>query len=81
MKQPDTAALIRRLLKVTKTSQRTLAQRLGVTESYVSQLMSGKSNPTVRTLARIGEVTGRPLRITLAPPTLSEQERMLCLAT
>ena len=42
-----------------------LAQRLGVSRSYVSQLLGGKPNMTVRTLVRVAHVLDQRVQIEL----------------
>ena len=44
-----------------------LARRLGVSRARVSELMSGRQNPTIGTLMKIAEIMGCYLRIELAP--------------
>ena len=47
----DTAVAIDKALEIAGLSQKDLAQRLGKTEGYVSQVLSGGANLTLRTLA------------------------------
>lgn len=44
-------------------SQREVADRLGVSEARISQILDASGNPTVKTLARLADVLGRELRI------------------
>jgi transcriptional regulator with XRE-family HTH domain len=46
------------LLANTNTSQREFAERVGVSQARISQILCADSNPTVRTMARIGYVMG-----------------------
>ena len=46
----DTAMALNRALKISGCTQRELADRLGRTEGYVSQVLSGGGNVTLRTL-------------------------------
>jgi transcriptional regulator with XRE-family HTH domain len=47
-------------------SQRQLANLVGVTEGRISQILGAESNPTVKTLAKIGHALGRRLCVTFA---------------
>lgn len=45
------------------TTQRELAERVGVSQARISQILCADSNPTVRTMARIGYAMGRRMVI------------------
>jgi len=47
-----------------------LARRLGLSRARVSELFSGRQNPTVSTLMKVAEALGCYLRIELAPLAL-----------
>lgn len=51
------------LLRAAGVSQRELARRMDVSDARVSQILSGKANPTVRSLARLADVLGFTMRI------------------
>lgn len=57
------AIAVASMLDTTSTTQRTLADRTGVSEARISQVLRADSNPTVRTMARIGHAMGRRLVI------------------
>jgi len=58
------------LLERCAVSQRELANRIGVTEGRVSQILAANSNPTVRTVARLAHAMGRRLQVEfVAQPT------------
>ena len=59
------AIVIAQCLERCGMSQRELAQRLGISEGRVSQILSAESNPTVKTLARIGRALGCRLQLEL----------------
>ena len=59
----QTALAVADLLATTNLSQRALAERVGVTEARISQILRADSNPTVRTIARIGHVLGHRIAI------------------
>lgn len=43
-------------------SQTQLAEQVGVTQSYISQICAGKKVPTIATLTRIGGALGMPIQ-------------------
>lgn len=45
----------------TNTSQKALAEQVGVTQSYISQICAGKKTPTIMTLEKMGECLDIPL--------------------
>ena len=70
------AITIAQLLEDCDVSQRELAQRLGITEGRVSQILAAESNPTMKTLARIGHVLGRRLELSFVQPHSAEQPEL-----
>ena len=59
------AIVIAQCLERCGMSQRELAQRLGISEGRISQILSAESNPTVKTLARVGRALGCRLQLEL----------------
>ena len=59
----QTAVAVADLLASNNTTQRELAERLGISEARISQVLCADSNPTVRTMARIGHAMGRRMVI------------------
>jgi transcriptional regulator with XRE-family HTH domain len=57
------ALAIAEAIKKTGMSQREIADRLGVTEARISQVLNATGNPTVKSLARLADVLGGELRI------------------
>lgn len=55
-KQADLALRIDALRKRRNMSKRSLAEALSVPASYVSRLLSGRANPTLRTITKIEDV-------------------------
>jgi ribosome-binding protein aMBF1 (putative translation factor) len=51
---------------VAKLSQAELAKRIGTTQSAIARLEAGNTEPTIPTLRRYAEATGKKLRIELA---------------
>lgn len=57
------ALAISEAIKNSGISQRELAERLGLSEARVSQIVNATGNPTIKSLARLADVLGRELRI------------------
>jgi transcriptional regulator with XRE-family HTH domain len=70
----QTALAVADLLANTNTTQRTLAGRVGVSEARISQILCADSNPTVRTMARIGYAMGRRMVIEFKRPPMAREE-------
>jgi len=63
-------ALVNALLQArsrARLTQAEVASRMGTTESAVSRLESGRSQPSTRTLERYARATGHKLHISLEP--------------
>lgn len=81
------ASALTRTMRRLKVTQPELAARAGVTQSYISQICSGKKIPTIGTLRRICDALGIPTsdlicadedeRKTNAETVLSEEEQHL----
>jgi len=54
----DIALGIHRHLRLTNTTQRDFAERLGVSPAYVGKLLKGRENLTLETIWKIQEVLG-----------------------
>lgn len=65
------ALMLAEVLATKGMTQRELATRIGVTEGRISQILSADSNPTVRTLSRIGTALGCPLHVNFEAPTVA----------
>jgi transcriptional regulator with XRE-family HTH domain len=48
-------------------TQEELAQKMGTTQPVVARLESGRSRPSMRTLARLADATGSRLHISFEP--------------
>jgi transcriptional regulator with XRE-family HTH domain len=48
-------------------TQEELAQKMGTTQPVVARLESGRSRPSMRTLARLADATGSRLQISFEP--------------
>lgn len=68
------ALAIADLLESSNLTQRDLAQRIGVSEARISQILCADSNPTVRTLARIGSATGHRMVVEFQPDPVSQDD-------
>ena len=55
------------LMEETGVSRAELASRLGKSRSFVSQVLSGRTNMTVRTLSSILTALGRDFRLEISP--------------
>jgi predicted transcriptional regulator len=51
---------------IAKLSQAEVARRIGTTQSAITRLEAGNTEPTIPTLRRYAEATGKKLRIELA---------------
>jgi transcriptional regulator with XRE-family HTH domain len=51
---------------VAKLSQAEVARRIGTTQSAIARLEAGNTEPTIPTLRRYAEATGKKLQIKLA---------------
>lgn len=67
----DTAVAINRALEVAEISQRELATRLGKSEGFVSQVLSGGGNLTLRTLADFAYGIDCIVQVVLQPKALA----------
>lgn len=72
----NVATLVAQLARELDLARRTagvtlagLAQRLGVTEGRVCQMLDGKGNPTLQTLVRLAEALDADVKIALVPRT------------
>jgi len=70
----DTAELIWQLLVRRNMKQADLARRLNKTPAFVSQLLNGKANMTVRTLAEVVYALGATVKIGTQDENKSECE-------
>ena len=59
----DAAELVARLMEKRKVKKAELAKRLGKSRSYVTQLLSGSTNMTVRTLAEVVYALGAEVKL------------------
>jgi transcriptional regulator with XRE-family HTH domain len=63
----DAQELVCELLERVEMSRQELARRLGKTKGYVSQLLSGERNMTLRTLADLAYATGYRVELRTIP--------------
>jgi transcriptional regulator with XRE-family HTH domain len=63
----EATELIHELLEATETSRAELAERLQTTRGYVTQVLNGSRNMTLRTLADLGFALGHRVTIAAAP--------------
>lgn len=62
-----TAEQLRLAMKVRGVTQSELAHRIGVTQGRVAQILSGRTNSTLRTLYRIADALGGRVVIRVEP--------------
>ena len=62
---------IAKALEASEINQSELAARLGKTKGYVSQLMGGGRNLTLRTLADVADALGCRVRVQVCPEEVS----------
>jgi len=60
-KQGELAVRLHELMEEIGLNRRQLAEKVGRTELYVSRLLSGSANPSLKTLAEFEVVLGREL--------------------
>jgi transcriptional regulator with XRE-family HTH domain len=64
----DVSQLIWEVMEQSGTSRAELARRLGTSKSYITKLLRGYSNLTLRSLSDIFSALGREVVIKAAPP-------------
>lgn len=65
----DTTELILQIMEDKEITRTELAQRIGRTKGYVSQLLNGNRNMTLRTLATIAYALQHQVRVKAQPHT------------
>ncbi|MBI1903268.1 MAG: XRE family transcriptional regulator [Planctomycetia bacterium] len=63
----DVTGLVENVMEKERVSRTDLANRLGKTRGWVTQLLDGEANKTVRTLADVFAVLGHSLRFSAEP--------------
>jgi len=63
----EVAILIRKLLKEKKLTKADLAARLGKSKAFVTQLLDGRANMTLRTISDVMCALGQSLRVFSVP--------------
>lgn len=53
---------LRHYLKSTRTTQSALAAELGISDSHISEVLSGQASPSMVLADRIENLTGIPMR-------------------
>ena len=66
----ETTVLIRGLLKAEGMTKAELANRLGKSKAYVTQLLNGNANMTLRTISDILLALGKSLHLSAGPISL-----------
>jgi hypothetical protein len=74
--------LICELMEQKQINRAMLAEKLGKSKGWVTQLLEGDANKTIRTVADVLAVLGEELRVTSRPISIGpEKPRMLKLAS
>jgi transcriptional regulator with XRE-family HTH domain len=63
----ETTILISRLMKRQKITKAELARRLGKSKGYITQLLDGRTNMTLRTISDVMHALGRSLQVSTSP--------------
>lgn len=71
----DAAELVSRLMEEQGINKAELARRLGKTRAWVTQLLSGQANMTIRTFAEVTYVLGTQVKLSAQPQAVSEALR------
>lgn len=69
------ASVLSTAMTQANTSQKALAEQVGVTQSYVSQICAGKKTPTIATLEKMSECLDIPLLRFFEEDAAQMQER------
>lgn len=60
--------MLRNIVENSGLRQKVWAEQLGVSQAYLSELMSGAKRPSLELAVRIEEATGLPVRSWVRPP-------------
>lgn len=70
----EAGEFIARLMEERKVKKAELARRLGKSRAYVTQMLSGSANLTVRTLAEVAYALGVEVKLEAVPLEAARQE-------
>ena len=71
----ETAILIRKLLKERKLTKADLATRLGKSKAFVTQLLDGRANMTLRTISDVMCALGQSLKVSSIPLEIAPSDQ------
>jgi transcriptional regulator with XRE-family HTH domain len=71
----DSSELIHRLMDEERLSRTALAQRIGKSKGHISQLLDGRRNMTLRTLARLAYALNHRVYLNARPWTAARRAR------
>jgi len=71
----EAGEFIARLMQQQGVTKAELARRLGKSRAYITQMLSGSTNLTVRTLAEVAYALGAEVRLEAAPVEAAEREQ------
>ena len=69
----DISVQIYKQMKKLGINKKELAEKLGVSRSYITQLLKGKSNMTIETLIKVAKALGMTLQIKLVEKTINTE--------
>ena len=69
----DIAVQLYKQMEKLGINKKELAEKLGVSKSYITQLLKGKSNMTIETLIKVAEALNLNLQIKLVPKKLDSE--------
>lgn len=67
--------LIESVMEAKGISRAALAKRLGKSKGWITQLLDGEANKTIRTVADVLAVLGQEIRVLAQPIRISNQQR------
>jgi len=71
----EAGEFIARLMREQKVTKAELARRLGRSRAYITQMLSGSTNLTVRTLAEVAYALGAEVRLGAVPLQAAQREQ------
>lgn len=73
----DAAELMARLMEQHEVNKAELARRLGKSRAWVTQLLSGRANMTIRTFAAVVHALGAEVKLSAQPQATKDAETSL----
>ena len=73
----EAGEFIARLMEERKVTKAELARRLGKSRAYITQMLSGSTNLTIRTLAEVAYALGAEVKLQAVPLQAARQAAIL----